>query len=191
MPAPSTPPPPVHVHCQTLPPCKDLAAGKEQVEKALDAAVAARAGLPAALIRCEAQVPRTHSALAWLQAQRAGTSGAAAPSRPAPTLYFSPRLSPGPDSAGAAAAACEEGAGAVAGVGAAALWRGAPGEALDAARLHGMQRFTSAAAPRVRALGGSRFDAQRGPSPEWAAFGTFTFLIPRSEGGAASCRSAL
>uniref|UniRef100_A0A1D2A6W6 isochorismate synthase n=2 Tax=Auxenochlorella protothecoides TaxID=3075 RepID=A0A1D2A6W6_AUXPR len=181
MPAPSPPPPPVHVHCQTLPPCKDLAAGKEQVEKALDAAVAARAGLPAALIRCEAQVPRTHSALAWLQAQRAGTSGAAAPSRPAPTLYFSPRLSPGPDSAGAAAAACEEGAGAVAGVGAAALWRGAPGEALDAARLHGMQRFTSAAAPRVRALGGSRFDAQRGLSPEWAAFGTFTFLIPSVE----------
>jgi hypothetical protein len=49
-----------------------------------------------------------------------------------PSVYFSPRRSPAPDTAGAAAAeSAAAGAGATAGAGAAWLWTGAAGQPLD------------------------------------------------------------
>lgn len=44
-----------------------------------------------------------------------------------------------------------------------------------------METFLSAANPRVRALGGTRFDGASQPAPEWQAFGSFCFMIPRLE----------
>lgn len=59
--------------------------------------------------------------------------------------------------------------------------QGAPGESLDADKLRGMEAFLSADSPRVRLLGGTRFDGSVPPSPEWASFGTYCFLLPRLE----------
>ncbi len=59
--------------------------------------------------------------------------------------------------------------------------QGAPGQALTAADMQGMEVFLSAANPRVRALGGTRFNGASQPSPEWQAFGSFCFMIPRLE----------
>lgn len=59
--------------------------------------------------------------------------------------------------------------------------KGAEGVLLDGAALRGMEAFLSAAAPRVRVLGGTRFDAAAAAAPEWAAFGSYCFLLPRLE----------
>ena len=66
------------------------------------------------------------------------------------------------------------------------VMQGAPGQALSARDMQGMQAFLSAANPRVRAMGGTRFDGASEPSPEWQAFGSFCFMIPA--GAAGSCR---
>ena len=42
-----------------------------------------------------------------------------------------------------------------------------------------IQSFLNPASPRLRALGGGRFDQHQAPSPEWAAFGSFLFMLPR------------
>ena len=47
--------------------------------------------------------------------------------------------------------------------------------------MRGMQAFLSEGAPRVRALGGSRFDPAAAPAAEWAPFGAFCMLLPRLE----------
>ena len=70
---------------------------------------------------------------------------------------------------------------AIAGAGSARAWRGAPGAAFDSAACCRMRRFLSTGAPRTRALGGLRFDAVREPAPEWAAFGSFLFVLPLLE----------
>ena len=44
-----------------------------------------------------------------------------------------------------------------------------------------MEAFLSSAAPRVRVLGGTRFDGAGAHAPEWAAFGSYCFLLPRLE----------
>jgi hypothetical protein len=44
-----------------------------------------------------------------------------------------------------------------------------------------IQAFLSAGAPRVRALGGARFDPAAAPAAEWAPFGSFCLLLPRLE----------
>ncbi len=62
-----------------------------------------------------------------------------------------------------------------------AVLQGAPGEPLSAEGLAAMEAFLSAASPRVRLLGGTRFDGCTAPSPEWAAFGSYCFLLPRLE----------
>ena len=59
--------------------------------------------------------------------------------------------------------------------------QGAEGAPLDGAALRRMEAFLSAAAPRVRVLGGTRFDGAGAPAPEWAAFGSYCFLLPRLE----------
>ncbi len=47
--------------------------------------------------------------------------------------------------------------------------------------LRRMEAFLSSAAPRVRVLGGTRFDGAGAHAPEWAAFGSYCFLLPRLE----------
>lgn len=71
------------------------------------------------------------------------------------------------------------GDGAVAGIGAAAAWVGAPGEPLDERVVLDMARFLSASSPRIRVMGGARFDARQTPDADWAPFGSFYFTIPQ------------
>jgi isochorismate synthase/2-succinyl-5-enolpyruvyl-6-hydroxy-3-cyclohexene-1-carboxylate synthase/2-succinyl-6-hydroxy-2,4-cyclohexadiene-1-carboxylate synthase/O-succinylbenzoate synthase len=74
------------------------------------------------------------------------------------------------------------GGGAAAGAGGARVWRGAPGAAFDAHAAARVRRFAAAGAPRTRALGGARFDPSVTiPSPEWAPFGAYFFLLPLLE----------
>lgn len=42
-----------------------------------------------------------------------------------------------------------------------------------------MQRLLSQDCLRLRAFGGSRFSTTRAPAPEWEAFGSFYFMLPR------------
>ena len=44
-----------------------------------------------------------------------------------------------------------------------------------------MQRFLSPACPRVRVIGGTRFNPDQQPAPEWAAFGSYCFALPLLE----------
>ena len=67
-----------------------------------------------------------------------------------------------------------------AGAGAAWLWQGAPGEALAPATVQEMSGFLSTAHPRLRVLGGTRFNTIQEPQPEWADFGSYCFMLPRS-----------
>ena len=59
--------------------------------------------------------------------------------------------------------------------------QGPEGVPLDGLALRRMEAFLSAAAPRVRVLGGTRFDGTGAAAPEWAAFGSYCFLLPRLE----------
>ena len=61
------------------------------------------------------------------------------------------------------------------------LTQGAPGQALSGRDMQSMEAFLSSANPRVRAMGGTRFDGASEPSPEWRPFGSFCFMIPRLE----------
>jgi hypothetical protein len=42
-----------------------------------------------------------------------------------------------------------------------------------------MGRFLGASSPRIRVIGGSRFDQVRAPDEAWAQFGSFYFAIPQ------------
>ncbi|KAK9837268.1 hypothetical protein WJX81_002656 [Elliptochloris bilobata] len=168
---------PVQVPCMAT--CGAMAMDFGEALEALAAAVriAERryAHHASGLLRIEVPLPRGASALQWLQGQPLAEALL-------PRVYFSPRRSSAPATAGgAAAAAGAEGAGAVAGAGAAWLWQGAPGAALDEGVVGGIQAFLSEGAPRVRALGGSRFDPAAAPAREWAPFGAFCMLLPRLE----------
>jgi len=55
------------------------------------------------------------------------------------------------------------------------------GAAWTQAVVRSIQAFLSAGAPRVRALGGARFDPAAAPAAEWAPFGSFCLLLPRLE----------
>jgi hypothetical protein len=60
--------------------------------------------------------------------------------------------------------------------------QGPAGQPLGSGALASMGSFLSEGAPRVRVLGGARFDGREGtPSPEWAPFGAYCFLLPRLE----------
>lgn len=78
-----------------------------------------------------------------------------------PCFYFSPRRSPAPSTPGSLAASGARGTGAAASVGAAALWKGEPGAALDAATVAAMHDVLHVDAPRVRVVGGMRFSQQQ------------------------------
>jgi hypothetical protein len=53
------------------------------------------------------------------------------------------------------------------------------GQELDGCAIAAMKRMLATSGSRVRAYGGARFDAGRTPAPEWAEFGTYTFVLPR------------
>ena len=69
--------------------------------------------------------------------------------------------------------------GVASGVGAAWTWKGQSGQALDETTVQSMQRFLSKTQPRIRALGGARFEPQEAHSVEWEGFGSYMFMIPR------------
>lgn len=66
-----------------------------------------------------------------------------------------------------------------AGLGAAWLWQGRAGQPLSPETVLEMSNFLSPAQPRLRALGGSRFNTSQTPAPEWAEFGSYCFMLPR------------
>ncbi|GAX76586.1 hypothetical protein CEUSTIGMA_g4032.t1 [Chlamydomonas eustigma] len=136
------------------------------------------------VIRIEVPVPRGCTALRWLQGQAsAQTAVGQAVKGLAPHLYFSGRHSSTPDGQNSSQAeACTKGWSAVAGVGAAWLWHGKAGSGFDAATtVQYMQRFLSASCPRVRVIGGTRFNPDQLPATEWEAFGSYCFALPLIE----------
>ena len=159
--------------------------------------------LQSGLLRLEVPLPRSINALHWLRGQneavdrsndpetgvdgsskKEGESGnhieAASSSSLFPKILFSPRRSSAPDTEGSiAAGAASAGAGSVAGAGAAWLWKGQPGQPLDASAMSCIQRFLKTDHPRVRVFGGSRFDPGSNPAPEWEEFGSYCFVLPR------------
>ncbi|KAF5837293.1 hypothetical protein DUNSADRAFT_4556 [Dunaliella salina] len=62
-----------------------------------------------------------------------------------------------------------------------AAHEGDGGEAFDGAAVKQMQRFLSPDQPRVRILGGTRFNSGQTPSPEWQTFGAYLFVLPLLE----------
>lgn len=178
--------------CRTLPAQASLEAALVALQHAVAELPAESGAYASALLRLEVPVPRFPHPLWWLRGQAEPFSpatpdtaaSAAAAAALCPRIYFSPRRTTAADTEGSAAAsAAAAGAGSVAGCGAAWLWRGAPGQALDEAVVRNMQRFLAASAAnlRVRAFGGARFNAAQAPAAEWAEFGSYCFLIPRCE----------
>eukprot|EP00899_Mesostigma_viride_P009706 jgi/Mesvir1/18737/Mv01248-RA.1 len=129
--------------------------------------------------------PGSLGALTWLRAQ---------PPSPLllPRFFFSPRSPRGAllggattpqdhdDTAPADGIALDiSGGGPVAGVGASLLWTATSEFELGAWRR--IRRFLSEGSSRVRAFGCSRFDPGADVAPEWAAFGSYFFLVPAVE----------
>lgn len=127
------------------------------------------------LVRWEVALPRSLLALDFLRGQpRLASAG--------PRVYFSPRKFASPGGEGSTRAeACSAGLGSVAGVGAAWLWQGQPGESFDRGHLVSVNRFLTPLHPQIRVFGSLRFHQERTPAPEWAAFGPFWFLLPQLE----------
>jgi len=153
------------------------AATWHQAAAALRAAIAAAlprlAPLSSGVVRWEVPLPRGCSAARWLRGQDDAAHH---------QVYFSGRHSTAPETPKSSLAeACARGWTAAAGLGAAWLWRGAPGVVFGERQLTGVQRMLSEAQPRIRVLGGTRFDAQQAPAAEWAPFGSFCFLLPQVE----------
>ena len=67
-----------------------------------------------------------------------------------------------------------------AGVGAAWRWQGSGHQSIDQRALQAIQSFLSPESPRIRALGGSRFDTSRNAAEEWKEFGSYYLTLPRS-----------
>ena len=166
---------PPHAHTPTSPPRPQatLAAATTALQGALADAAPLLGSCSSGAARFEVPLPRGASALQWLHGQ---------PSQAALQLYFSGRSSTAPDTPGTAAA--EQHARtftATAAHGAAWRWQGEPGAPFSAATMAGMQRFLSPSCPRVRVLGGMRFNPQQAPDVEWEAFGSHCFLLPLLE----------
>eukprot|EP00873_Tetraselmis_striata_P011091 jgi/Tetstr1/431355/TSEL_021046.t1 len=164
--------------CRTLPMVPSLQDAQDALRQALRDVAASPPAYASGVLRFEVPTPSNQTALRWLRGQFS-------PSRCIPgasAVYFSPRRSSAPDTAGSDAAEAQfAGDGAVAGIGAAAAWVGAPGEPLDERVVLDMARFLSASSPRIRVMGGARFDARQTPDADWAPFGSFYFTIPQLE----------
>ncbi|GLC45490.1 hypothetical protein PLESTM_001741500 [Pleodorina starrii] len=178
----------------TLSPQATLADGVMELLRRLPAAIADHAALPSGVVRLEVAVPRTATtALRWLSGQtqqqpqppghqQPEAAGSPSPAAVGPFLYFSGRRSSAPDTPGAAAAeAATRGWSSLAGAGAAWRWWGPGGGGFDSRVVSALQRFLSPDQPRVRILGGVRFDPRRAPDPEWAPFGSHCFVLPLLE----------
>ncbi|GIL50277.1 hypothetical protein Vafri_6487 [Volvox africanus] len=170
----------------TLSPQATLADGVLALLRRLPSAVAAHAALPSGVLRLEVTVPRTATtALRWLSGQQQQWPQQVSDSSPAdggPFLYFSGRRSSAPDTPGAVAAeAATRGWSSLAGAGAAWRWWGPGGGGFDSQVVSALQRFLSPDQPRIRILGGVRFDPRRIPGPEWASFGSHCFVLPLLE----------
>lgn len=151
-----------------------------------------------AVLRIEAQVPATASALQWLMVQpqnRPDASPQHAQAQPdgwqrhdapphsadlapaAVCVYFSPRRSPYPaaDALGSSSGA------AIAGLGSAWTWHGVPGQHLGRTAVASMQRFLIDSNSAVKVLGGARFDPGGAIADEWRAFGSYYMVLPALE----------
>ena len=159
----------------TLPPQPGWRAAAAALAAAVSEAAPRLAPLSSGVARWEVPLPAGCSAARWLRGQEALGDAHH-------RVYFSARHSTAPDTPKAALAeAAARGWSAVAGLGAAWLWRGPDGAPFGADQLAGVQRMLSEAQPRVRVLGGARFDARQAPAPEWRPFGSFCFLLPQVE----------
>ncbi|GFR45865.1 hypothetical protein Agub_g7316 [Astrephomene gubernaculifera] len=176
----------------TLTPESTLADAAAALLRHLPAAAADNAAHPSGVVRIEIAVPRTATtALRWLAGQQQQQHQPPQPnqqphlSSPAalgPFLYFSGRRSSAPDTPGASAAeAATRGWSALAGAGAAWRWWGPGSGGFGSGVVSALQRFLSPDQPRVRILGGVRFDLRRQPDPEWAPFGSHCFVLPLLE----------
>ncbi|KAK9847737.1 hypothetical protein WJX84_001736 [Apatococcus fuscideae] len=159
----------------TLPAQVSLTQAMQSMHEAIDVAENRLSHHAAGCVRLEVPIPRDASALTWLQGQPQDTCLH-------PRIYFSPRASSAPSTPGGdRAEASMVGSGAVAGAGSAWLWQGQPGQAVDEALMQDIQSFLDPSSPRLRALGGGRFDQRQSPSREWAEFGSYIFMLPRLE----------
>lgn len=123
-------------------------------------------------VRIEVPLCRGISSLQWLKSQNIRDM----------KLYFSSKMSSSPDTAGSIAAeSAFAHVSAVAGVGAAWMWKGLHGCSLDEEVMESIKRMTDDDDNRVRAFGGGRFDPGGNVAAEWEVFGSFCFLIPRVE----------
>lgn len=123
-------------------------------------------------VRIEVPLCRGISSLQWLKSQNIRDM----------RLYFSSKMSSSPDTAGSIAAeSAFAHVSAVAGVGAAWMWKGLHGCSLDEEVMESIKRMTDDDDNRVRAFGGGRFDPGGDVAAEWEAFGSFCFMIPRVE----------
>jgi hypothetical protein len=159
-----------HSSCIALPPAASWAAALSALQRSIGAAAAAPPVMSAAarsgVMRWEVALPRGgpgaasaggggavagFSALQWLQGQAGSVTQLH-------QVYFRGRHNTAPDTAGTSAAeAAAAGTAALAGLGAAWLWRGDPGAGrAGGGALAGAQRFLSASQPRLRVLGGTR-----------------------------------
>ncbi|XRB14246.1 2-succinyl-5-enolpyruvyl-6-hydroxy-3-cyclohexene-1-carboxylic-acid synthase [Pseudoscourfieldia marina] len=169
----------------TLPNRPSVPAALKALEEEL--ANVARRSLPfrSGVMRIEVHVPRAATVLDMLAALPAESG--------VPRAYFSPRAPAGRSPLGVTARA--EGGpvsrleGAAMAYGGARVVRGTPNEVLDQRALAAVKRWLPAGAPRARAYGASRFDhtgwgdgpASSTPSPEWATFGSYAFVLPLVE----------
>lgn len=133
---------------------------------------------PAGTIRIEVPLPRGATALQWLRAQNEAPMA----------VYFSSKMSSASDTEGSIVAeSAFSSMASVAGLGYAWMWRGRVGCGLDSQTMAEIARMTDdgvgkgAAGCRIKVLGGSRFDPGGKVGAEWAAFGSFCFMIPRIE----------
>ncbi|DBA90082.1 TPA: hypothetical protein ACH3X1_003401 [Trebouxia sp. C0004] len=164
----------------TLTPETNFAAGVESLKAAAKELAIRYQHYSSGVVRLEVPLPRGLTALQWLQGQPKPQSDKQ--SLLQPQVYFSPRQSSAPGTAGAAAAeAATAGVGAVAGAGAAWLWHGRSGQPLSSETVQEMSSFLSPDHPRLRVLGGTRFNTSQPPHPEWADFGSYCFMLPRLE----------
>lgn len=137
------------------------------------------------LLRLEVALPRGSDPLAWLRALPATDAALM------PQAFFAPRATPPVPSGDLTDLSLDapptRGPGdgatlvAVAGAGAARLWRAPSGSRFDADACARLRRFVAAGAARARALGGMRFDTARPASPEWAPFGGYFLVLPLLE----------
>ncbi|KIY97080.1 Isochorismate synthase 2, partial [Monoraphidium neglectum] len=156
-----------------LPPQPSWQRAAAALRAAAAAALPQLAALSSGVVRWEVPLPRGCSASRWLRGQDAASHH---------QVYFAGRHSTAPETPKSALAeAAARGWSAAAGLGAAWLWRGDGGVPFGEEQLTGVQRMLSEAQPRIRVLGGTRFDSQQAPAPEWEPFGSFCFLLPQIE----------